>query len=146
MTGIRVSDDPSELDHPRIHRWILEQSYWATGRTPEKQDAAIAGSWNFGAYDEATGEQIGFARVVTDRATFAWVCDVFVDATARGRGVSKLLMATITTALDEAGIARSMLATADAHGLYAQYGFEALDRPERWMQRTAPARDSSSER
>jgi GNAT superfamily N-acetyltransferase len=138
MTGIRISDDPAELDHARIHRWILDESYWATGRAPETQDAAIAGSWNFGAYDDEAGEQVGFARVVTDRATFAWVCDVFVDASARGRGVSKALLAAITAALDELGVGRVMLATSDAHGLYAQYGFEPLERPERLMARVAP--------
>lgn len=133
--GIRISDDPSELDHDRIHRWIVDESYWANGRTRERQDAAIAGSWNFGAYDETSGEQLGFARVVTDRATYAWVCDVYVDDSARGRGVGKALMARLTADLDALGVPRVVLATADAHGLYAQYGFEPLAAPERWMAR-----------
>jgi len=139
MSGIRISDDPGELDRDRIHRWIAEQAYWATGRTRETQDAAIAGSWSFGAYDDDTGEQVGFARVVTDRATFAWLCDVFVDDAARGRGVGKLLVAHIVRALDAGGgVRRAMLATSDAHGLYAQYGFEPLADPTLWMARKGP--------
>jgi GNAT superfamily N-acetyltransferase len=135
--GIRISDDPAELDHDRIHRWILDESYWANGRTPERQDAAIAGSWNFGAYDEATGEQVGFTRVVTDKATYAWVCDVYVDDSARGRGVGKALMARVVGDLEALGVQRMILATADAHGLYAQYGFGPLVKPENWMARIA---------
>ncbi len=136
--GIRISDDPAELDRDRIHRWILEQSYWANGREPARQDAALDASWNFGAYDEATGEQLGYSRLVTDRATFAWLCDVFVDDSARGRGVGKALMARIVDELDALGIPRAVLATADAHGLYAQYGFAPLAQPERWMVRYLP--------
>jgi GNAT superfamily N-acetyltransferase len=119
----------------RIHRWILAESYWAKGRSIENQETAIANSWNFGAYDEASGEQIGFTRVVTDRATFAWLCDVYVDDAARGRGVGKALVAAVVEALDPLGLRRILLATADAHGLYAQYGFEPLAKPESWMAR-----------
>ncbi len=142
MSGLRVSDDPTELDRDSIHRWIAEQSYWAQGRTRETQDAAIAGSWSFGAYDEETGAQVGFARVVTDRATFAWLCDVFVDDAARGRGVGKKLVEHITAELDRIGVRRTMLATSDAHGLYAPYGFEPLAEPEKWMARQAPTADA----
>jgi GNAT superfamily N-acetyltransferase len=135
MVSFHISDDPAELDHDRIHRWILDESYWANGRSRERQDAAIAGSWNFGAYDDATGEQLGFTRVVTDRATYAWVCDVFVDDSARGRGVGKALVARVVEELDALGIPRTILATADAHGLYAQNGFGPLANPENWMAR-----------
>lgn len=137
--SIRISDDPAELDRERIHRWILEQSYWANGREPERQDAALAASWNFGAYAES-GEQVGFARLVTDRATFAWLCDVFVDDSARASGVGKALVARIVSELDALGIPRAVLATADAHGLYAQYGFAPLAQPDRWMVRYLPGR------
>jgi GNAT superfamily N-acetyltransferase len=132
---IRISEDPNDLDRDRIYRWICEESYWAKGRSRERQEAAIDGSWNFGAYDVESGEQVGFARVVTDRATFAWVCDVFVDESARGRSVGKSLMAAIVHALDPLEVRRTLLATADAHGLYAQYGFEPLAEPARWMAR-----------
>ncbi|WP_395640756.1 GNAT family N-acetyltransferase [Pseudolysinimonas sp.] len=136
--GIRISDDDTELDRARIRRWILEESYWAKGRTPERQDAAIDGSWNFGAYDATTGQQVGYTRVVTDRVTFAWVCDVYVDDAARGRGVGKALIARVVDELSALSVPRVVLATADAHGLYAQYGFEPLAKPENWMARIAP--------
>ena len=136
---IRISDDPAELDRDRVYRWIAEQSYWAKGRSRERQEAAIAGSWCFGAYDGATGEQLGFARLVTDRATFAWLCDVFVDEDARGRNVGKSLMAAIMAALDAVGVPRAMLATADAHGLYAQFGFRLLADPAMMMERKPSA-------
>jgi N-acetylglutamate synthase and related acetyltransferases len=135
---LRISDDPAELDRARIHRWLSEQSYWAQGRPAETQDAAIDGSWNFGAYDVESGEQVGFARVVSDRATFAWLCDVFVDEGARGRGVGKHLVARITEELDALGIRRAFLATRDAHGLYAQYGFAPLQDPSLYLARLLP--------
>lgn len=135
--GIRISDDPAELDLDRIHRWIGSESYWAQGRTRARQEAAIAGSWNFGAYDDETGRQLGYARVVTDRATFAWLCDVFVDDAARGRGVGKALVERIVGELDAVGIRRTMLATSDAHGLYARSGFEPLDDPGKFLARVA---------
>ena len=138
MRALRFSDDPSELDRDRIHRWIAEQSYWAAGRARETQDAAIDGSCTFGAYDAETGEQLGFARVVTDRATFAWLCDVFVDDAARGGGVGTQLVAHIVAALDEQGVRRTMLATSDAHGLYARYGFEPLAEPAMYLARKGP--------
>lgn len=130
---IRISDDSAELDRDRVFQWISGESYWAKGVSREKQETAIDNSWCFGAYDAATGEQIGFARVVTDRATFAWLCDVFVDEAARGRSVGKSLTAAIVGALEPLGLRRMVLATADAHGLYAQYGFEPMTSPERWM-------------
>lgn len=133
--GIRISDDDTELDRARILRWITEESYWAKGRAADRQDAALAASWNFGAYDEQTGEQLGLARVVTDRATFAWLCDVYVDESARGRSVGKQLVAAVVAGLDDVGIPRTLLATADAHGLYAQYGFAPLAEPQKWMAR-----------
>lgn len=138
MRALRLTDDPSELDRDRIHRWIAEQSYWGAGRARETQDAAIDGSWTFGAYDAETGEQLGFARVVTDRATFAWLCDVFVDDAARGGGVGTQLVAHIVAALDEQGVRRTMLATSDAHGLYARYGFEPLAEPAMYLARKGP--------
>ena len=131
--GVRISDDLGELDRELVHRWLSEQSYWAVGRERERQDAAIDGSWNFGAYDAATGAQLGYARVVTDRATFAWLCDVFVDPDARGRGVGVALVADVVERLRTLGLRRIMLATADAHGLYAKFGFEPISQPERWM-------------
>lgn len=134
---IRVSDDPAELDRDLVHRWLAEESYWAAGRSRERQEAAIAGSWNFGAYDPVSGAQLGYARVITDRATFAWLCDVFIDPSARGRGVGTALVGHIVAVLEPLGLRRIALATADAHGLYAKFGFEPLAEPDRWMARTA---------
>lgn len=132
---IRISDDTAQLDRDRVFQWISGESYWAKGVSREKQETAIGNSWNFGAYEVASGQQLGFARVVTDSATFAWVCDVFVDESARGRGVGKALMAAIVDALEPLGLRRIALATADAHGLYAQFGFVPLEMPDKWMVR-----------
>ncbi len=136
MTGAPVfSADPARVDRARVHRWLSEESYWARGRTREAQDAAIDGSRVYGVYDGESGEQLAFARVVTDTVTFAWLCDVFVDEAARGRGVGKLLVAGVVADLEPLGMRRIALATADAHGLYAQFGFAPLPAPERWMTR-----------
>ena len=136
MTGAPVfSADPARVDRARVHRWLSEESYWARGRTREAQDAAIDGSRVYGVYDDESGEQLAFARVVTDTVTFAWLCDVFVDEAARGHGVGKLLVAGVVADLEPLGMRRIALATADAHGLYAQFGFAPLPAPERWMTR-----------
>jgi len=138
------SADPARIDRDRVHRWLSEESYWARGRSREKQEAAIDGSRNYGVY-EAAGQtgggdvQLGYARIVTDEATFAWLCDVFVDASARGRGVGKMLIAGIVADLEPLGLTRLALATADAHGLYARYGFAPLADPSMWMSRVATA-------
>ncbi|MGR0220825.1 GNAT family N-acetyltransferase [Agromyces sp. ZXT2-6] len=133
--GIRFSSDPADLDRERVHRWLSEHAYWALGRTREAQDAAIAGSRNYGAYDEQTGEQLGYARVVTDAVTFAWLCDVIVDPGARGRGVGVGLVGFVLADLDPLGLKRIALATGDAHGVYERFGFEPLSNPEQWMVR-----------
>jgi GNAT superfamily N-acetyltransferase len=95
-TGVRVSTDPAELDTDWLVPAISERAYWALGRSRATIEASIRGSLCFGAYDDADGgRQVGFARVVTDEATYGWVCDVFVDETARGRGIGSALMAAI---------------------------------------------------
>lgn len=128
-----ISTDPARLDLPRIHRWLSGDSYWAAGRTMDKQRTAVANSVNFGAYDEATGEQHGYARVITDHATFAWLCDVYVDPAARGKGLGIRLAAAVRDHLAPFGVPRILLATRDAHGVYAKVGFAPLADPERWM-------------
>ncbi|WP_369825216.1 GNAT family N-acetyltransferase [Kitasatospora sp. Root107] len=94
-TGCEISTDPARLDAALVHRWLSEDAYWALGRSREKQDLAIAGSLNFGVYDSATGTQLGYARVVTDLATFAWLCDVYIAPAARGRGLGTALAAAV---------------------------------------------------
>jgi GNAT superfamily N-acetyltransferase len=128
-----ISADPARLDVARVHRWLSTDAYWALGRPLAKQEAAIAGSLNFGAYHEETGEQHAYARVVTDRATFAWLCDVYVDPAARGRGLGTALVAFARDHLKPYGVRRVLLATNDAHGVYARLGFEPLAEPRKWM-------------
>ena len=123
------------MDRPRIHRWLSTESYWALGRTRELHDRAMDGSRNFGMFDVKTGEQVAYARVITDGATFAWLCDVFVSGEVRGRGVGVALMQGITDGLEPLALKRMALVTADAHGLYEKFGFESLAEPERWMAR-----------
>lgn len=124
------------IDRALVHRWLSEESYWARGRSRATQDAAIDASRNYGVYDDATGRQVAYARVVTDGVTFAWLCDVFVDDTARGTGIGTMLIAGVMADLDPLGVKRVMLATADAHGLYARYGFAPLADPTMVMAKT----------
>ena len=84
--GYEISTDADRIDAERVHRWLSTDAYWAIGRPREKQDAAIAGSLNFGVYETVSGQQVAYARVITDRATFAWLCDVYVDPSVRDLG------------------------------------------------------------
>ncbi|MGW6576851.1 GNAT family N-acetyltransferase [Streptomyces sp. NPDC054945] len=131
--GYEISTDAARLDVGLVHRWLSEDAYWALGRSRQKQEDAIAGSVNFGLYDQASGAQLAYARVVTDRATFAWLCDVYVDRGARGKGLGGALVDAVCAHLEPYGLRRVLLATADAHGVYARYGFEPLATPEKWM-------------
>ena len=131
-SGHTFSADSSRIDRDRVHRWLSEQAYWAMGRPREVQEAAIDASRNYGVWN-ADGEQVAYARVVTDGVTFAWLCDVFVAQDARGGGVGKLLVEGVIADLEPLPVRRIMLATADAHGLYAQYGFAPSDDPNRYM-------------
>ncbi|MFE0173097.1 GNAT family N-acetyltransferase [Streptomyces sp. NPDC059002] len=133
--GYETSADPARIDAARVHQWLSTDAYWALGRTRQKQDAAIAGSLNFGVYEEASGEQVAYARVVTDRATFAWLCDVYVAPAARGKGLGVALVGAVCEHLEPYGVRRTLLATGDAHGVYEKLGFKALDAPEKWMAR-----------
>lgn len=134
-SDFEFSADQARLDHERIHGWLAEESYWALGRTRAAQDAAITASRNYGVYDRENGEQLAYARVVTDGVTFAWLCDVFVSVEARGRGIGIALIDGVMASLVPLGLRRIMLATGDAHGLYEKFGFRPLDQPELWMSR-----------
>ncbi|TGB13710.1 GNAT family N-acetyltransferase [Streptomyces sp. MZ04] len=131
--GYELSTDPARLDAERVHRWLSTDAYWALDRPREKQDRAIAGSLNFGVYDVVSGDQIAYARVVTDRATFAWLCDVYVDRAVRGKGLGSALVAAVRDHLEPYGLRRVLLGTADAHGVYEKVGFKALEAPGNWM-------------
>jgi GNAT superfamily N-acetyltransferase len=135
MSTYEISTDPSRLDVDAIHAF-LTQSYWSPGIPRATVARAIAHSLCFGAFWQ--GQQVGFARVVTDRATFAYLCDVYVLQGHRGRGLSKQLMDNVIAHPDLQGLRRMMLATRDAHGLYAQYGFTPLAAPDRIMENHKP--------
>ena len=135
--GIDISTDPARLDVGLIHRYLSEESYWAKGRSRDVVERSLAGSMVFGAYTRE-GEMVGFTRVVTDRATFAWICDVFVVDDHRGGGIGKALVAAVCDHRDLRDIKRMLLATSDAHALYAPFGFAPLGDPERWMARIGP--------
>ncbi|GLU89315.1 GNAT family N-acetyltransferase [Agromyces sp. NBRC 114283] len=135
MAPYVFSNSADRLDRALVHRWLSTLAYWAEGRSRATQDAAIDTSRNYGVYDEETGAQLAYARVVTDGATFAWLCDVFVDPDARGTGLGKLLMTGVAADLDALGVPRTLLATSDAHGLYRQYGFVDLPEPAKYLVR-----------
>ena len=129
----RFSDRVEDVDRELVHRWLSERAYWALGRTRERNDRAIDGSRVFAVLDQESGAQVAYARVVTDGAEFAWLCDVFVDEAVRGRGVGELLVRGVVEALAPLQLKRMLLATKDAHGLYAKLGFAPLEEPDRWM-------------
>ena len=130
-----LSDDPARLDVVRIHGW-LASSYWSPGIARDLVERAIAGSHCLGAYRD--GEQVGFARAITDHATFAWIADVWVDQAVRGQGLGRRMVGWFVDHPAFAGIRRIGLVTADAHGVYAKLGFHAPLRPDRYMERLSP--------
>lgn len=131
-----ISTDPKRLDLIMIQNF-LTTSYWAEGIPIEIVKRSIEGSLAFGIYKG--NEQIGFARVITDYATFAYIGDVFVLEHFRGQGLAKWLMEVIVTHPELQGLRKWLLATFDAHGLYQKVGFTALKHPERFMERSFPA-------
>jgi GNAT superfamily N-acetyltransferase len=131
--GYWVSDDPALIDRTRVHRWMSRESYWALGRSRDEMARAIEHSVVLGLY-AADGTQAGFARLVTDRATFGWLCDVFVDAAHRGHGLGSFLTRQATGHPAVAGIRLVLMAEPD-RSLYRRLGFGALRQPERWMER-----------
>lgn len=134
----QVSTDPSRLSLEMIHGFLSNESYWAKNIPREVVERSIANSVCFGLYHNQ--EQIGFARVVTDKATFAYLADVFIREAYRGKGLSKWLMEIIQTHPELQGLRRWMLGTRDAHGLYEQSGWSVMDEEtrKRFMQRHFP--------
>jgi GNAT superfamily N-acetyltransferase len=139
-----ISADPTKLDLELIHKFLSEHSYWARGIPRDVVARSIANSLCFGAYaledanPDSEWRQVGFARVSTDRATFAYLADVFVLTEHRGQGLSKRLMEAVLACPDLQGLRRWLLATADAHELYRRFGFTELSQPDRFMQRHDP--------
>ena len=129
--GFVFSDDPNKIDPIRIHYYLSTQSYWAENIPFETVKRSIENSLCFGIYKET--KQIGFARWITDKATFAYLADVYVEEPFRGQGLAKKLMSLMLFHHDLQGLRRYMLATQDAHGLYEQFGFTALEHPDRLM-------------
>lgn len=130
-----IDTDTRRLDIAAIHRFLSNEAYWAKNRTLEQTQTAIENSLCFGVYRGR--EQVGFARVISDKATFAYIGDVFVIESERGKGLGKWLMEVIVAQSDLQNLRRWLLATRDAHGLYKQYEFDELRFPERWMERTS---------
>jgi ribosomal protein S18 acetylase RimI-like enzyme len=129
--GYIISSDPARLDFEVIHGFIA-QSYWAKSIPKPLVERMIKNSLCWGVYHQVT--QIGFARVITDKATFAYLCDVFILPEHRDRGLSKALVAMIAAHPDLQGLRRWMLVTADAQGLYERFGFKLVSQPERHME------------
>lgn len=132
-SGFTISTAASQLDVKAIHRYLSEDSYWAKGIPYATVERAIANSLNFGLY-VPDGRLAGFARIITDYATFAWLCDVFVLPEFRGQGLSKWLMEVVWAHPGLQGLRRRILATLDAHGLYTQFGFAPLAAPDRFLE------------
>lgn len=131
----QISTDPARLDLDAIHTY-LTASYWAEGISRELVARSLAGSLAFGLYD--AGRQIGLARVITDRATFAYLCDVYLLEEYRGRKLGTWLMESVMAHPDLQGLRRFMLATRDAHALYAKFGFTPPARPQALMEIMKP--------
>ena len=139
--GYSISTDKSLIDFDKVYQYLANESYWAKGITTARLTKAIANSLCFGIYHQQ--ELVGFARVVTDSATFAYICDVFVMETHRRLGLSKWLIQTIVNYPELVGLRRWSLATSDAHQLYSQFGFVPLSKPGNWMEIFKPYTQST---
>ena len=138
-----VSSNSKHVDRELVWRFLHDEAYWSAGVPRDVVERAIDGSICFSAFEgdpDTSAPQVGFARVVTDKATFAWLCDVFVLPQHRGQGVARRLMDAVMAHPDLQDLRNVMLATRDAHGLYAQYGFVPLAEPARWMAIRRPYR------
>lgn len=132
-----ISTDKSKIDIDYVHG-VLSQSYWSPGVPVQVVKKAMKGSLCFGIYENdkqalPAGRQVGYARMITDKATFGWMADVFIDEGYRGRGLGKWLVEMILAHPDLQGLRRILLATKDAHKLYEQCGFSPINNPERFM-------------
>ena len=136
---VEICTDPARLDREAIHAFLSREAYWALGISREVVDRAIEGSISFGAY--VAGAQVGFARAVTDGATFAWVADVFVLPSHRGRGIGTQIVEAVLAHPRVSAARNVLLGTADAHDLYTPLGFGPLPQPERYLNLRRPGRE-----
>jgi N-acetylglutamate synthase-like GNAT family acetyltransferase len=136
LNGYKISTNAEDMDLSAIHGFI-SRSYWAKGIPFDTMARAIQNSLSFGVFTNS-GTQVGFARLITDSATFAYLADVFILEEHRGKGLSKWLMETIIAHPQLQGLRRWVLATSDAHGLYSQFGFKPLAKPEAFMELWVP--------
>ena len=127
-----IGSDLAQMDLDRVHQWLSTDAFWAMGRTRETVEIAARHSLNFAAFAE-DGSQVAYARVVTDYATFGWLCDVYVDRDHRGRGLGSRLSEAVVAALRPMRLKRVLLATLDAHEVYARVGFLPVPDPEMLM-------------
>ncbi|MFA4868370.1 MAG: GNAT family N-acetyltransferase [Pedobacter sp.] len=134
--GFIFSDDKQKIDVSAVHHYLSTESYWAKDIPLDIVQKSINNSLCFGIYKDK--QQVGFARWITDKATFAYLADVYVKSEYRGNGLSKKLMSLMLFHKDLQGLRRYMLGTLDAHGLYAQFGFKAIEHPERLMAVVVP--------
>jgi len=128
-----LTDDKVKLSTETIATWLMHDAYWAVGRSRESIDDSIDHSYLYGVID-ADGNTVACARVVTDDAVFAWICDVFVNEDHRGKGIATWMVGEVVDFWAEAGVVRFLIATRDAHALYAKIGFTAVANPERYME------------
>lgn len=131
-----LTTERDRIDVARVHRLLLDHAYWAAVRSREQQEAIVAASRNYGLLERATGQQVGYARIVTDGVTFAWLADVVVDPAHRSRGLGADLVDGILADLEPLGLRRVLLkASTEGAPLYVRAGFEALEDPDAWMVR-----------
>jgi GNAT superfamily N-acetyltransferase len=131
--GYEISTDPARQDLDRVHAWLAHDAYWSLGRRRDVVERSAANSTMYGVFHPDRG-QVAVARAVTDHATFAWLCDVYVDPASRGVGLGTWLVGAVRDHLRESGVTRILLATRDAHGVYARLGFAPLAAPDQWME------------
>ncbi|GAA0245774.1 GNAT family N-acetyltransferase [Marinomonas primoryensis] len=136
ISGYKISSETNDMDVSVIHGYI-SRSYWAENIPLRTMETAINNSLCFGVFTDS-GNQVAFARMITDSATFAYLADVFVLKEHRGKGISKWIMKNIIDHPNLQGIRRMALATSDAHGLYEEFGFKALNSPESFMELHQP--------
>lgn len=131
-----ISTDKSLLQIDRIHKFLSTEAYWCLDIPKKIVEASISSSLCFGLYDTKASiqEQIGYARIISDGATFAWLCDVYVENNYRGNGLSKWLMECVFSHPDLQNLRRICLATKDAHELYKKFGFKVTETPQNWME------------